>query len=219
MEVIDHLLADPQARVLIVATAWPHALGASAGRELDSVTGEDELDGEVSPFVSWWRSRDGLALERSERVDLAPLGDDDLAAIVGAELPGLDREVVRALMAHVGHNPLTVRILVRTKRIQKALMSRGFTAAGVAEFPSEVEQALDLYWQSIPEPVRERLARAALLGNDFVAAPVLAAAAAQGIDTAEAGLRQGVDPYSWVRDLDEFVQGFLEPAMRQDRTP
>ena len=211
IEVIDQLLGEPGARVLVMATTWPHALDGSTGLEPAAPTGSD---GRL-PFARWWQSMGSATSQRVCRVDLAPLSDSDMAELIAAEIPTLSVEASAALMDHVWHNPLVARVLLRTERIRHALSAESFAAEDLVGVPRKLEEALAAYWDEMPLDVRSMLARAAQLGVSYLPAPVVAAATAQGIQDAESALAKGVDPYAWAQDLDENLQQFIEPAMRE----
>jgi hypothetical protein len=211
VEVIDRVLASPNARVLVIATTWPHALAAADDRNSTSESGDGSASG---PFPAWWAARSGVIAKRSRRLDLDPLSDAETAEILVAELPGLDGERVEALLAHVENNPLTARILVRTASNREVLTAAEFVPEDLLKLPRDLDDALAVYWKEIPPEVQAVLATAAQLGHTFLNEAVLAAIG-EADPNPEVALRRGADPYSWVRDLDEYVRSFLEPPMLQ----
>jgi hypothetical protein len=200
--VVTGLLDRADSRVLFVATTWPVA-----------------ADDAGAPFTSWLSGEldttDGQGGARVERVELAPLEQSDVAELLAADLPEVEPAAIEALLAHVGNNPLTARVLVRTEKV-RAVLERGMpTPADLSGVPRKLEDAFAAYWDELPAGVRRALAFAAQAGATYVPPPVAAAATAQGLADAADALRRGVDPFAWVVELDDHLQTFIEPAVHE----
>jgi hypothetical protein len=202
--VIQGLLQDRSSKVLFLATTWPHALESTQFSEADEA---------LAPFSAWWLRNCEVSSVR--RVDLLPLASSELAELLQDDAYWLTKEAATALLAHIGNNPLTARVLLRTKRIRRILNSASFTAKDLQGVPRELEDAFALYWAELPDAVKEMLVRAAQLGAIYVPAPVIAAATAQGIEDAEASLIEGANPYAWANSLEQNLYSFIEPVMHQ----
>jgi hypothetical protein len=207
--VIEGLLQDRSSRVLFLATTWPHVLETYA-LELGLLTEGKET---LSPLATWWLQNSETP--SVERIDLLPLTSSDLADVLQDDADWLTDDAVTALLEHIGNNPLTARVLLRTRKIQEILQRVSFSANDLQGVPRDLEDAFALYWAEIPDAVKEMLVRAAQLGATYVPAPVIAAATAQGIEDAEASLIKGANPYALANALEENLYSFIEPVMHQ----
>ncbi len=202
IEVVAGLLDRIDSRVLFVATTWPVAAEDSDALFTRWLTGE-------------LHAAAGQGGARVERVELGPLEVSDVAELLAADLPTVDPAAIGALLAHVGNNPLTARVLVRTDKVRSVLERGVPTSADLAGVPRKLEDAFAAYWDELPAGVRRALAFAAQAGATYVPPPVAAAATAQELADATDALHRGVDPYAWGVELDEHLQTFVEPAVHE----
>jgi tetratricopeptide (TPR) repeat protein len=207
--VIEGLLRDRSSKVLFVATTWPHALERDELETGVIPEGKERL----SPFATWWTQNSPTP--SVERIDLLPLASRELAEVLYLDADWLTEEAATALLAHIGNNPLTARVLLRTRNIRSILQDDPFSESKVKEISTGLDAALALYWAELPEAVRGMLALAAQLGATYVPAPVIAAATAQGIEDAEASLIQGANPYAWASELEQNLFSFVDLPMHQ----
>ncbi len=206
VEFADEVLGNPQARVLIVATTWPIL----------------DVDEQAGPFSKWLR--DALLEEPKKRQievkTLDMLGEQDLAALVQAEYAmvapadaqPLSGEVIAGVLDLVGGTPMGVRALFGLDRTRRLIAEDGLTLRDIGRLPRDLEDALRLYWDDIPEAVQTVLAIAAVAGFKFLPTPIVTAAAAQGINGALERLKQGENPYSFVRNVETGLATFVDPV-------
>jgi tetratricopeptide (TPR) repeat protein len=205
VEFVDKVLQNPRARVLIVATTWP-------------ILGANEKTG---PFSKWLR--DALVAEPKKRCievkTLEGLGEQDLAELVQAEYAvvapddahPLSEAVIAGVLDLVGVTPMGVRALFGLERTRRLIAEGGLTLHEMGRLPRDLEDALRLYWDDIPEEVQTVLAIAAVAGFRFLPTPVVAAATAQEIDDALGRLKEGENPYSFVRNVETGLATFADP--------
>lgn len=123
-------------RVLIVLTARP-----------------DEIPDELVATLA------ALAAVVGDRIELAGLAPDAVAALVAAEQLTVDDDLARRIAARTGGNPLFVREVARLAR------TVGLEAAG-RTVPSGVRDVLSRRAAQLPAPALTTLRRAAVLGRD-----------------------------------------------------
>jgi len=205
VEFLDQILRNPRAQVLIVATAWP-VLG---------------VDTDTRPFARWLR--EALLVEpMKSHVDVKTingLGEGDLfqlvraeyAALAGPDAEPLSEAVISGVIHLVGVTPMGVRALFGLERTRRLIGESGLTQDALGRLPRDVEDALRLYWDEIPGEVQTVLAIAAVAGFTFLPIPVASAAAAEGVDHPFERLKQGEDPYSFVRSVDTGLATFADP--------
>nr|WP_246326609.1 BTAD domain-containing putative transcriptional regulator [Actinomycetospora corticicola] len=95
----------------------------------------------------------------AERVELAGLAPEAVAALVAAEHLAIDDDTARRIAARTGGNPLFVREVARLAR------TVGLEAAG-RTVPSGVRDVLSRRAAQLPAPTQTALRRAAVLGRD-----------------------------------------------------
>lgn len=192
---VDRLMASPTAKVLIVATAWPDQLGLQAREQIG--------------FGGWLEV---TAHDRVRRVELRPLDEADLGVMVREVAPATRPEVVDALVARSGGNPFVLELILSLGMVRRSVVDGaiGLSADDLAVVPSELRRLYLEKWRDLPEPLRDVLAVASLQGSEFVAGGARDAAAAIGLQDADALLPEAVDPYAWVRELDDDLRGFVE---------
>lgn len=191
----DRLLASPRARILVVATAWPDELAVQAR--------------EGRGFGAWL---DRVASDRVQRVELAPLDAVGLAALVRAAAPATPSPVIDALVARSGGNPFVLELMLSLGMVRRSIVHGAITlsAADLAVVPSELRRLYLAKWQELPEALRNVLAVASLQGAEFVAGCAHQGATAIGLAEAGDVLPEAVDPYAWVRELDDELRAFVE---------
>ena len=205
VEFLDQILRNPRAQVLVVATAWP-VLG---------------VDKDTGPFARWLQ--EALLVEpMKSHVDVRTinsLGEDDLyqlvraeyAAVAGPDAEPLSEGVITGVIDLVGVTPMGVRALFGLERTRRLIAESGLTQDALGRLPRDIEDALRLYWDEIPGEVQTVLAIAAVAGFTFLPFPVATAAEAERVDHPLERLRQGEDPYSFVRNVDTGLATFADP--------
>lgn len=116
--VLDQLLRLPEARLLVVAMAWPDVVARDDDRLL----------------AAWLRSLEGSpALERVDRVELEPLSPADLGQIVSSLAPHTP-PAVRDAFAQRYDNPLALRYVLELPRVRRRI-----TEGRIGFLPEDVE--------------------------------------------------------------------------------
>lgn len=156
-------------------------------------------------------------------LDLAPLGDADVADIVGRLVGAPPGPALREIAARAGGNPLYVRE-VADALLRERLVDVGTGVAEVGEHafdrvPGSLVSAVDGRLDLVSAPTREVLRWAALLGGEFSVdglAVVLARPVAELVTPFEEAAAAGV-----LRDAGTRI-AFRHPVLRQalyERTP
>lgn len=193
---LHRLLVDRSTRVLIIATAHPDRVALQAA----SSTG----------FGHWLTSPPG----RVGRIDLERLKAEDLADLVREVAPRTDMVTIGGLIDRAGGNPFHLGLILSLRVVLRSIRHEAITLPPeeIADIPSELRRLYLEKWNELPGPVREALAVASVQGSEFVDECARAAALAVGLEEAAEALPQAGDPYAWVRDVDETLREFLEPA-------
>ncbi|MFE2757488.1 BTAD domain-containing putative transcriptional regulator [Actinosynnema sp. NPDC059335] len=156
-------------------------------------------------------------------LDLAPLGDSDVADIVGRLVGAPPGPALREIAARAGGNPLYVRE-VADALLRERLVVVGEDVAEVGEHafdrvPGSLVSAVDGRLDLVSAPTREVLRWAALLGGEFSVdglSVVLARPVAELVTPFEEAAAAGV-----LRDAGSRI-AFRHPVLRQalyERTP
>ena len=199
--VLDRLLRVPEARLLVVAMAWPDVIASTEGR----------------PLASWLRSPVASPVrDRVEQVQLEPLSRADLNRIVSMQAPSTPAAVCDAL-ANRYDNPLALRYVLELPRVRRR------TAGGciqlrpeeVAGLPSTLAGVFNDAWNELPAAVQSALAVAALCGVRFVPDLVVRAAQQQQLGFSRDDLDAGAQTYRWTRVIDRSLCGFVELSFRR----
>lgn len=197
LALVGRLLSDRTARVLVVATAWPDELAVQ----------EQERQG----FGGWMAAADDLAVQR---VDLDRLSDHHLSALTLQVAPATSPGVVEGIVARSGGNPFVLELILSLGMVRRSIVDGAITLAPdeVLAVPSELRRLYLAKWQELPSPVRDVLAIASVQGAEFVAGCAKEGALAVGLTDAAGQLPQTIDPYAWVRDLDDDLRSFVEDS-------
>lgn len=192
---VDRLLTATNAKVLIVATAWPDELALQ------------ERDGRG--FGAWLAR---AAPDRAHRLELERLEARSLGALVRAVAPLTRPEVVDALVARSGGNPFVLDLILSLGMVRRSIVNQAITLSGdeLAVVPSELRRLYLAKWQELPEALRDVLAVASLQGAEFVVGCAQEGATAIGLVEAVDVLPEAVAPYAWVRELDDELRSFVE---------
>lgn len=205
IEFLGHTLENPRAQVLIVATTWP-VLGAEK---------------DTGPFASWLREalRAEATASRVDVTTISGLDEGDLfqlvrgeyATVAGHDAEPLSGDVISGVLRLVGVTPMGVRALFGLERTRHLIQDGGLTQASLGRLPRDIEDALRLYWDELPGEVQTVLSVAAVAGPTFLSLPVSTAAEAAGLEHPFESLKQGGDPYGFVRNVDSGLATFADP--------
>ena len=199
--VLDRLLRVPEARLLVVAMAWPDVIAGTEGR----------------PLGSWLRSAEaGPVRERVEHVELEPLSRADLNRIVSLQAPSTPAAVCSAFASRYD-NPLALRYVLELPRVRRRTVGGSIQLRPdeVAGLPSTLAGVFNDAWNELPGAVQSALAVAALCGVRFVPDLVVRAAQRQQLGFSREDLDIGAQTYRWTRIIDRSLCGFVELSFQR----
>ncbi|RBM14694.1 hypothetical protein DI005_28835 [Prauserella sp. PE36] len=135
-----------------------HLVGHLPRRMLVVVCFRDPPGGRHPPLLELLGDLEGFA----DRLALHPLTEDDFGPLVtGLTGAGAPRDFVRALWRHTGGNPFYATEVVRDLSARAALTADGHWAV-----PAGVRDVLRHRMHALPEPVRQVVRVAAVLGRE-----------------------------------------------------
>lgn len=194
---LSSLLEGKEARVLVVATAWPSHL--------------DDLDRDW-PFPAWLRSKSDDA--RISRVDLAPLRYEDLSQLVVEQAPATRADVTAAL-ADRYDNPLALELALSLPRVQRKVVTGAIklTPAEVEALPVSAQSLFADVWHDLPQGLQHTLGVAARCGERFLPTLIIDAARAIALDVSPDDVELAVAPFGWARQIDASLYAFSESLL------
>lgn len=195
---LDRLLGEGTAQILIVLTAWD-----------DAIIINDKRSGSLPKFYA-------DAGKRSEFIALTQLDDADLQSLILAVAPRTERSVVDLLLERAGRNPLALRLLLELPSVRSRLWDERLhlRPQEIAVLPNRL---LDIYhrrWEELPDDVRMATVVAAVHGQIFCHEDV-ELAARRLVVVRPTAFRRAEDPYSWVRKVDDYLAEFTESTRYQ----
>ena len=148
--------------------------------------GEVEIEHPLSRLLSDLRRDVGVS-----RVVLRGLGDEEIAALfeVGS---GPTAELVRRLREHTSGNPFFVEEIVRSLRESPSAHGGDLPAGTVPPLPDGILDVIQDRLRRLDPPVRDALAAAAVLGNDFSLELLEAVIDGDGADAIDAAVSAGL---------------------------
>jgi tetratricopeptide (TPR) repeat protein len=192
-----------EAPILVICTAWPSVLA-------DQVEEERALDREER--VSFGSLLDELEQEDPgsvSRVDLAPLTDDDLGAMVKEVAPTTSDESQRALVETSGGNPLVLRLQMTSPKVLRSISGEAIMLSPdeLHQLPRKYERLIGERFDDLGELDQRWLVEAALQGGEFL--PEYMTASTKGLDQERIGafVRR-------IRSDDTELGRFIEPPVR-----
>lgn len=202
IEFLNELLQRANARVLIIACAWP-------------MTKAHDL-----PFATWLERTGKVNDHRLMLIDLAadaPMADSDLMTIIRAELTRqgfnadtVDEPTYRMLIGKSEGNPLAAIAQLQTEECASLLAAGRLGPREAESLPSGLRSIIEAYWRNLPENVRSVLALASLLGRDFPDAPVVQSVDGQGRGPGRVLLDQADETYRVIRSPTVSLRRFVD---------
>jgi tetratricopeptide (TPR) repeat protein len=198
MGVLDGLLRLPDARLLVVAMAWPDVVAETSDR----------------PFTVWLQSTGGASTAaRVRRAQLDALTQIDLAQIVESVAPAT-RPAVRRAFASRYDNPLSLRYVIDLPRVQRRV-SQGCIDVQpdeVEALPATLPDIFNDAWGELPARIQSALAVAALTGERFVPELVVLAAEPYRLSFTLDDFAIAAQRHRWTAVVDRSLHGFVEAS-------
>ena len=146
---------------------------------------------EASPRPALTEALAGFSRLGARRLALSPLGIDEVAALVAAVIGDAGPELVAVLSRRSDGNPFFALEMARLLAAQGELNA---AAAEALVVPDGIADVLRLRFQRLDDPVRETLSIAAVLGRDFDAGLIAAAAGRPVLDDLDEAMAAGRRP-------------------------
>ncbi len=219
VDVLGRLMAA-DASILVVTTSWPghmdtvEALGATMTLAGDRIIrfSSESMAPPPQPFEA--------------DAGLAPLGRDDLAAILHHYFPRVAPETEGLVLSRYT-NPLALELFCRIDRVRRRFGGRelALTADDLDHLPSSIRGLYRRLWEELPDPVRHALAVATLgipavlepeagrvssWHHELMAEAVLALGLPDG-DEVRSALDGAATAYAWARTVSDTLRRFAEP--------
>ena len=144
---------------------------------------------EASPRPALTEALAGFSRLGARRLALSPLGSEEVGALVAAVIGDAGPELVAVLSRRTDGNPFFALEMARLLAAQGELNA---AAAEALVVPDGIADVLRLRFQRLDDPVRETLSIAAVLGRDFDAGLIAAAAGRAVLDDLDEAMTAGV---------------------------
>jgi hypothetical protein len=148
---LKELLAEDDARILVLATAWPEA--------------------DQAGYFQYLNEFETNHPERSTRIDLERLAESEIGMLITEAAPKTELQTVQDLSALSGGNPLVLNCILDLPIIKSDVAADGRIDTSPKEFrkmPPALKQYYQGMWRNLGEIERELLAVLAIQGEYFL---------------------------------------------------
>jgi len=148
---LKELLAEDDARILVLATAWPEA--------------------DQAGYFQYLNEFEANQPDRSTRIDLERLAESEIAGLITEAAPKTEPQAVQDLAALSGGNPLVLNCILDLPIIKSDVAADGKIDTSPKEFrkmPPALKQYYQGMWRNLGEIERELLAVLAIQGEYFL---------------------------------------------------
>ena len=148
---LKELLAEDDARILVLATAWPEA--------------------DQAGYFQYLNEFEANHPDRSTRIDLERLTESEIASLITEAAPKTEPQAVQDLAALSGGNPLVLNCILDLPIIKSDVAADGRIDTSPKEFrkmPPALKQYYQGMWRNLGDIERELLAVLAIQGEYFL---------------------------------------------------
>ena len=168
---------------------------------------------EVGPRPALTEALAGFSRLGARRLALAPLGHDEVGALVEDVIGDAGDDLVEVLSRRSDGNPFFALEMARLLAAQGELNA---AAAEALVVPDGIADVLRLRFQRLGEPARETLSIAAVLGRDFDAGLIAAAAGRPVLDDLDEAMAAGVVRDGELPGTGRFVHALARETLYAD---
>lgn len=198
VRLISLLMANDEASVLVLATAWPERLQSDVG-----------VHGSFAEWISL------APPDRHHRIDLMELAEPAMLAMVDEVAAATPLQTKRAVIERAAGNPYVLELMLGLRHLRRSIVDDAITLSPgeiLSSIPDEIRGLYALRWEELPANVQDALSVAAVQGERFNEECVAHGCADLGFDEPHSAIGLAVDRYAWVRHRSASLRAFVEPV-------